>query len=68
MNHVANLEKWLKVMELPRIVPSYGKVDTTKCPDYVSDAAFLKAKIKVLEYLKANNTTVVRDHCHLVVG
>ena len=51
-------------MELPRIVPSNGNVDTMKCPDYISDAKFLEAKMKILEYSKANNMTVVRDHCH----
>ena len=63
VNHVAKIEKWLKMMGLQRCVPSYGQIEKMKCPEHFDDI-LMKAKMNIKEYLKKNNPTIVRDHCH----
>ena len=56
---------WLKTLGLRRCMPNSKEVKNKQNYfKHITDEEFKKAKSKLLQYLKNNNITVVRDHCH----
>ena len=43
VDHVANIEKWLKMMGLQR----YGQIEKMKCPENVDEGKFMEAKMNI---------------------
>ena len=64
-DHLANIAPWLKTMGLRRCIPTLDDIEKKENHfEHIKPEQFKEAKRELLAYLKKNNTTVVRDHCH----
>ena len=67
IDHLGNIQKWLKDMRLQNRYPLEKVVkDRNYNPNFqIKQKKFDKAKLNLLKYLKDNKNVIVRDHCHL---
>ena len=65
VDHIGNIQDWLKTLGMPRCIPKYKDVAKKKNNFiHIKDEDFKKAKEDLIKYLKENINAVVRDRCH----